>query len=184
MNKYIISFLNYLRNILLFKIRYPWVIHGKNIHCQFSTTFWSPHKNIQLGNNVGIGPRCTFLCDTEIGNKVAIASSVAFLNSDDHNYGVVGKSMWDSGRGDNFKIKIEDDVWIGHGAIILSPVKVGRGSIIAAGSVVTKNVERYSIVGGCPAKLIKMRFSKEEILRHENILIEINELLPTEKTIN
>ena len=174
--------LNWVRNILLFKILYPWVRHGKNIHCQYSTYFWSPHKDIILGNNVAIGERCTFISDTLIGNKVAIAGSVAFLNSDDHNYNIVGKTIWDSGRGDKYKIIVEDDVWIGHGSIILSPVRIGRGAIIAAGSVVTKDVSPYNMVGGSPAKLIKLRFNKEEIIEHERLLVEGNEMKEEDKT--
>lgn len=161
---------NSLRSMFIFGIKYPWIHIGSNIHCQWSTTFWSPHKHIILGTNVGIGGRCTFLCDIEIGNKVLIASDVAFVNSDDHNFDVVGKAIWDSGRGDKYQIIIEDDVWIGHGAILLTPVRIGRGSIIAAGSIVTKDVPRYSIVAGIPAKVIKMRFSPEQILLHESSL--------------
>lgn len=119
---------------------------------------------------MGIGRRCTFMCDIEIGNKVMIASDVAFINSDDHRFDVIGKAMWDSGRGDQFKIVIEDDVWIGHGAIILTPVRIGRGAIVAAGAVVTKNVPPYAIVGGVPAKVLRMRFTPEQIREHEQML--------------
>jgi acetyltransferase-like isoleucine patch superfamily enzyme len=174
--------LNDLRNFLLFRIRYPWIKHGKNIHCQWSTTFWSPHRDIILGNNVGIGYRCTFLCDTEIGNKVMIASDVAFINSDDHCFDVVGKMMWDSGRGDKYKIILEDDIWIGHGVIVLSPVHIGRGAIVAAGSLVKSDVPRYAIVAGVPAKLIKMRFTPEQIMEHENLLIQRGEIMPADRT--
>jgi len=162
--------LNWLRNLLLFQVLYRWVKTGRNVHCQTSTRFWSPHKHIVLGDNVGIGRRCLFLADTEIGSKVLIASSVAFINRDDHNYDIVGKTIWDSGRGDRFKIVVEDDVWIGHGCIILSGVRIGRGSIVAAGSIVLKDVDPYSIVAGSPARLIKMRFSPEQIHEHERIL--------------
>lgn len=162
--------LNHLRNFLIFKLRYPWVRRGVDIHCQWSTTFWSPHRHIVLGDHVGIGPRCTFLCDIEIGNKVLIASNVGLLGSDDHRYDIVGKAMWDSGRGDRHKIKIEDDVWIGHGAIILSPAVIGRGAIIAAGSVVNADVPRYAIAAGVPARVVKMRFTPEQISEHEAIL--------------
>lgn len=111
-----------------------------------------------------------FLADTAIGNFVLIAGQVGFINSDDHQYNVVGKTMWHSGRGDKFNITIEDDVWIGHGATILSPAHLGKGSIIAAGSVVRGRVERYSIVAGVPARLVKMRFSPEQIREHERLL--------------
>ncbi len=162
--------LNNLRNIVLFRFRYPWIRKGNDIHCQYSTKFVSPHKDITLGDHVGIGANCFFICDIVIGNKVLIGSAVAFLNSDDHNFNIVGKTMWDSGRGDKYKIIVEDDVWIGHGAIILSPVTIGHGAIVAAGSVVTKDVPSYAIMGGNPARFIKWRFSEEEIIEHERAL--------------
>jgi chloramphenicol O-acetyltransferase type B len=163
-------FLNMCRNILMFRIRFPWVKRGRNVHCQFSAYFWSPRRHIVLGDVVQIGPRCVFLADTVIGNKVMVAAHVAFLNSDDHRYDVVGTPMWDSGRGDAFEIHVEDDVWIGFGSIILSPAKIGRGAIVAAGSVVTKDVPRYAIVAGVPARVLKMRFTPEQISLHESIL--------------
>jgi len=58
---------------------------------------------------------------------------------------------------------IGNDVWIGSNAIILQGVKIDDGAIIAAGAVVTKNVEPFTIVGGVPAKLIKKRFDEERI---------------------
>jgi len=158
----------------MFGILYRWVKTGKNVHCQTSTTFWSPHRHIVLGSDVGIGYRCLFSADVEIGNKVLIASNVAFLNSDDHRFDIVGKAMFDSGRGDKYKIMVEDDVWIGYGAIILTPVIIGRGSIVAAGSVVTQNIPPYTIVAGVPAKQIRKRFSVESILLHEAMLYPEN----------
>lgn len=60
-------------------------------------------------------------------------------------------------------VVINNDVWIGSGAILLNGVTIGDGAVIAAGAVVTKNVQPYSIVGGVPAKKIGQRFSDEEI---------------------
>jgi len=162
--------INDCRNMLLFRIKYRWVRHGRNVHCRTNARFRSPHRHTILGNDVGIGHYCMFYCDTEIGDKVMIASQVAFLNSDEHRYDIVGKSIWDSGNGCAHKIIVEDDVWIGHGAILLSPLRIGRGSIVAAGSVVVRDVPRYSIVGGVPAKVLKMRFTPEQIRDHEAIL--------------
>ncbi len=175
--------LNSIRNVLLFKMRYPWVKTGREVHCQWSATFWSPHRQIKLGSHIGIGYRCTFMCDMEIGNKVLIASDVAMINSDDHRFNVIGKSIWDSGRCDNYKIVVEDDVWIGHGSILLTPLRVGRGSVVSAGSVVTKDIPRYAVVAGVPARVIKMRFSPEEIAEHESILIQRGELHPDDRTV-
>jgi acetyltransferase-like isoleucine patch superfamily enzyme len=164
------DFFNFIRNILIFKISYPWVRIGKQVHCQLGSHFWSPRHDIVLGNRVGIGYNCLFQCDIRIGNEVMIASDCAFVNRDDHIYNIVGQTMWESGRGDQFKIIIEDDVWVGHGVIVVAPAHIGRGAILAAGGVVVTDVPNYAIVGGVPAKVIKMRFTEEEISEHERLL--------------
>ncbi|HLO92075.1 MAG: CatB-related O-acetyltransferase [Chloroflexota bacterium] len=61
------------------------------------------------------------------------------------------------------KVEIGNDVWIGASAMIMDNIKIGDGAVIAAGAVVTKNVDPYTIVGGVPASPIKKRFSEEEI---------------------
>mgnify|MGYP001020427694 FL=1 len=65
---------------------------------------------------------------------------------------------------------IEDDVWVGCNVTILKGVIIGKGTVVAAGSVVTKSCPPYSIIGGNPAKLIKMRFTEEEIKEHDRIM--------------
>jgi virginiamycin A acetyltransferase len=67
------------------------------------------------------------------------------------------------------EINIGNDVWVGHGVIVLSGVKIGNGAIIAAGAVVTKDVSPYSIVAGNPAKEIRKRFSQKVIEELENL---------------
>jgi acetyltransferase-like isoleucine patch superfamily enzyme len=64
----------------------------------------------------------------------------------------------------------ESDVWIGQGSKVFEGVKIGRGAIVATGSVVTRDVPPYAIVGGIPAKLIRMRFDADEALRHDRLL--------------
>ena len=68
------------------------------------------------------------------------------------------------------KIIIESDVWVGYGSTIVSGVKIGEGSIIAAGSVVVKDVQPYSIVGGNPATYIKMRFDIPNQKKHKFLI--------------
>ena len=70
-------------------------------------------------------------------------------------------------KGKNKKIVIENDVWIGYGSIIVSGVHIGRGAIVAAGSVVLKDVEPYAIVAGNPAREISKRFTENQIIEHE-----------------
>lgn len=60
-------------------------------------------------------------------------------------------------------IIIEEDVWIGAGAVILSGITIGRGSIVGANSVCNKSIEKYSVVGGIPAKILNKRFPEKEI---------------------
>jgi acetyltransferase-like isoleucine patch superfamily enzyme len=67
-------------------------------------------------------------------------------------------------------IVIEDYVWLGLRAIVLKRVTIGRGSVVSAGSVVTRDVAPYSVVAGVPARLVRMRFGREQIERHERQL--------------
>lgn len=64
---------------------------------------------------------------------------------------------------DDFVVTIGNDVWIGNNSLIVDGVKIGNGAVIAAGSVVTKDVPPYAIVAGVPAKILKYRFSEEQI---------------------
>jgi virginiamycin A acetyltransferase len=75
------------------------------------------------------------------------------------------KSSGDLDSASKGSVIIGNDVWVGAGAIILSGVNIGDGAIVAAGSVVTKDVPPYSIVGGNPAKLIRFRFSEDQIAK-------------------
>lgn len=106
----------------------------------------------------------------EIGNFVSIASGVKFILGGNHEINTIStfpfkvkffnekSEAWSKGP-----IIVKDDVWIGMDSLILSGVTIGQGAIVAAGSVVTKDVEPYSIVGGNPAKLLKYRHPKEII---------------------
>ncbi|MFR2264628.1 MAG: CatB-related O-acetyltransferase [Clostridium sp.] len=104
----------------------------------------------------------------EIGNYVSIANGVKFILGGNHNYKCVStypfKRLFLSGEREASSkgpIVINDDVWIGMDSIILSNITIGVGAIVAAGSVVTKDVEPYSIVAGNPAVKIKYRFNEK-----------------------
>lgn len=106
----------------------------------------------------------------EIGNFVSIANDVKFVLGGNHRYDCIStyphkvKFMGEKFEAySNGKIFVEDDVWIGMNSIIMSGVRIGKGAIVAAGSVVTKDVKPYSIVGGNPSRIIKYRFNDELI---------------------
>ncbi len=119
----------------------------------------------------------------KIGKFCMIASDVTFImNGANHltksissyPFAVFGHDWKNAMEGKSYPTKgdtnIENDVWIGYGSIIMPGVRIGHGSIIAANTTVTKDVEPYSIVGGNPGKLIRKRFSDSDIAR----LLEIS----------
>lgn len=105
-----------------------------------------------------------------IGSYCSIAQEVTFILNADHRTDtistfpfkvkVLGESLEGTSKGD---IIVDDDVWIGYRATILSGVHIGQGAVIAAGAVVTKDVPPYAIVGGVPARVIKYRFPEEMV---------------------
>ncbi|AWW30601.1 acyltransferase [Echinicola strongylocentroti] len=116
---------------------------------------------LKVGNNSSIGPYAYIGCSgyIEIGDNVMMSPRVS-IYSENHNFGDTENPMIEQGVTRSFA-KIEDDCWIASNSIILAGVTVGRGSVVAAGSVVTKDVPPYSIVGGNPAKLLKTRLDKK-----------------------
>ncbi len=161
---------NRLRTLLYFQVKCRWGKRHGMVRIPWNVDLWSPHGDIRLGDRVQFGPRCIVHCDAHFGSNVLIASEVSFVGRDDHRFDVVGKCIWDSPRGDHYRTVVEDDVWIGHRVIVIAGVTIGRGSVVAAGALVNKDVPRYSIVGGVPAKHIKWRFTDAEIFEHESRL--------------
>lgn len=76
----------------------------------------------------------------------------------------------DKPEGYDKDIVVEEDVWMGCNVTLLSGVVIGRGSIVAAGAVVNKNMPPYSVIGGVPARFIKFKWTIDQILKHEEIL--------------
>lgn len=114
-------------------------------------------EGLIVGNNSNIGSYAYIGCSgfVEIGNNVMISPRVS-IYSENHVFSDIDLPMKEQGVHREF-VKIEDDCWIAANSIILSGVTIGKGSVVSAGSVVTKDVPQYSIVGGVPAKVIKQR---------------------------
>lgn len=128
---------------------------GQNVNIESMASFGNG-KGISIGDNSGIGVSCTVYGPLQIGKDVMMGPEVIILTQNH-----------DTSRTDipmiqqfNFKragVVIEDDVWIGTRCIILPGVHIGRGAVIGAGALVTKDVEPFTIVGGNPARIIKKR---------------------------
>lgn len=166
----IYSWFNHLRHIFADLAPPPirWLIWklslkkmGKNVFVDYGAYFRFPSK-IEIGNEVMIGRDNSFIpahANEEnkivIGNNVRLGPGIIFFgNSHDYSY----LDLPDKGGA----IYIEDHVWIGGGCRILPGVTIHEGSVVAAGSVVSKDVPPYSVVAGVPAKLIKQRIIDPE----------------------
>ena len=166
-------FFKAIRRILMIAFKPRFLSAGKNVLFNPFDSF--SYGSITLGSDIYIGSGAMFSAtesQIRIGNKVMFGPRVTIMGGD-HNFSVVGRYMFDvkeKKAGDDLPVTVEDDVWVGAGAIILKGVLIGRGAVVAAGSIVTKDVEPYSIVAGTPAKKIGQRFSQEKIFEHERIL--------------
>jgi acetyltransferase-like isoleucine patch superfamily enzyme len=154
--------------------------HGKNFI--FDPFGSYSYKTISVGDDVSIGIGAT-LWATEssitIGNKVMFGPNVTIMGGD-HNTSRIGIFMCDNHDKmpeNDLPVVIEDDVWIGAGATLLKGVRIGRGSIVAAGALVIRDVLPYSIVGGVPAKRLTTRWNAEEIMAHEAALYPVEKRL-------
>lgn len=135
------------------------------------------HRNITIGSNVYIGPRAVLYSTNarlKIGDYFLSDPGLTVITGD-HRIDLVGRYISDVKDSDKLPENDQDviigtDVWCGANVTILKGVHIGDGAVIAAGSVVVKDVDPFSVVGGVPAKHIKMRFSPEEIAEHRRIL--------------
>lgn len=115
--------------------------------------------NRELGDRSGYGKDAEIYPFTCIGRNVMMAKDVTIITRN-HETRDVRRPMISQGLTAHSPVVIEDDVWIGTRAIILPGVRIGKGSIIAAGAVVTADVKPYTVVGGVPAKVISFRGPK------------------------
>ena len=139
----------------LTKFTYQLNIVGTGSYIGYSTFI---KKNcLSIGTNTFIGNNCHLSCPAILGTDVMLASRVSIVGGD-HAFEVPGQLIRNGELHRQETVVVEDDAWVGHGVTLLHGVNVGVGSIVAAGSVVTKNVEPYTIVAGVPAIKIRRRF--------------------------
>ena len=114
---------------------------------------------ISFGEGSYCGEFCVFGVNEgiQIGKNVMIAPAVTIRDTD-HQSVDIHTPMSKQGIV-TAPVEIGDDVWIGHGAVILKGIRIGQGAIVAASAVVTKDVPAYAVVAGIPAKVLKMRQS-------------------------
>lgn len=150
---------------------------GKYTYGGLRVLTYNKDNKLSIGNYCSIGPDVVFMLSAD--HYISHISTFAFKVK------VLNENLEGVSKGD---IIVDDDVWIGYGATIMSGVHIGQGAVVAAGAVVTKDVPPYAIVGGVPAKVIKYRFdpemieellkvdfsklSKEKIEEHKNDLYE------------
>lgn len=178
--KSITSLFKYLTNIISFLYRYILLGHisfstrvfsgcsfrnlksiylGKKVIINKGVILWAGiEKGISIGDYTQINPYVTVYGNVKIGKYVMIAPHVMIAGG---NHGVkkINIPMMFQESLSKGGIEIENDVWIGANSTIVDGIKIGKGSIISAGSVVTKDVEPYDIVAGVPAKRIKNRIT-------------------------
>lgn len=131
---------------------------GKDVNIEKGAVF---SARTSLGDYSGIGINARINGTCTIGKYVMMGTDVVIITRN-HAFDRTDIPMMHQGFEEERPVVIGDDVWIGDRVIILPGVHVGEGSIIAAGAVVTHDVPPYAIVGGVPAKVIRMRNRSDE----------------------
>lgn len=148
---------------------------GKQVYLRPASSDFKGLWNLTVGDYTSIPKGAVFYCteaELKIGNKVIFGPKPTIITGD-HRIDVIGSYIMDSHDKlpeNDAPVIIGDDVWAGAHITILKGVTIGRGSVIAAGAVVNKSCPPYSIIGGIPAKVLKFRFTVDEVLEHEKQL--------------
>ncbi len=126
---------------------------GENINIEKGAIF---NPNVEIGNNSGIGIDCQLNGKVIIGNNVLMGPECIFYTKN-HKFKDPNINIIDQGYTEEKEIIIEDDCWIGSRVIVLPGVKISKGMVVGAGSILTKTFPEYSVVAGNPAKIIGKR---------------------------
>jgi len=133
----------------------------RNVHATFNIGgSCKISQDLVAGEYSYVGSKAVIYPGVTIGRYTMLAPNVQIIGGD-HRFDIVGVPTTFSGRPELSRTCIGRDVWIGANSIVMTGVSIGDGSIVAAGSIVTKDIPPFSIVGGVPAKFIRKRFSDE-----------------------
>lgn len=142
---------------------------GKGVYLRPMSSDIKGYENLSVGDGTSIPKGSVIYCTDApctIGKKVVFGPRPTIITGD-HRIDLRDKEIIDVTREEKLPendqpVVIEDGCWIGANVTILKGVTIGRGSVVAAGAVVTRSCEPYSIIGGVPAKLIRARFASND----------------------
>lgn len=162
-----------------------YAIGRQNINVEHGAFFGSG-KDIEVGDNSGIGLNCRIAGPLKIGNDVMMGPDVMIFTQNHENSRIdIPMNLQTAPKK---PVVIEDDVWIAARVIILPGVTVHKGAILGAGAVVTKDVPEYAVVGGNPARIIKFRNGNQvqnsDKNQNGNKIQNSNEIPNNDKTQN
>lgn len=143
----------YIRYIL---VRHIFKKCGTNVDVNRKARFGNG-RNVSVGDNSGIGSNCSIPNNISIGSNVMMAPNCCILTNMNHKYDRIDVPIKDQGIKYTKPTFIGNDVWIGQNVLITPGRVINNGSILAAGTVLTKDFPEYSIIGGNPSKLIRSR---------------------------
>jgi len=139
------------------------IIIGQNAYIGRNTILSCKEGSIYLGDYCNISANCSLLSETEIriGKYCFLAGYCYLVAGGNHSFEEISIPIMFQPSFSKGGIKIDEDVWLGAGVIILDGVSIGKGSVIGAGSTVTRSLSEYSIAVGTPARKIKDRRRKK-----------------------
>ena len=144
------------------------LVMAEGAELEFGTVILNINAKFIMGKYSGAGPNLMVVT----GNHMSLVGKYLMQVTD------ADKKMFDPEQMQDQDIVLEDDVWLGSNVVLLNGVRIGRGSIIAAGTVCRNKVPPYAIVVGNPAKVVGFRFTPEEIEEHESSLYPLEDRLP------
>jgi chloramphenicol O-acetyltransferase type B len=154
----IVQFLRRMRLRLRLRNR---INFGQNNHFGAQCCFRPPNQ-MQLADDVAFGQEVIVETDLVVGQGTLISSRVSFVGND-HAFDDPSSNVFWQGRNPPSRIVLEGDNLIGNGAILIGNLRIGKGAIVGAGSVVTKDVEPGVIVAGVPARVVRARWKEKSL---------------------